>query len=814
MMIKKGGFLILLFVSAAGGFGQNYQLVGTVVDSATKEKLFYAAVGLLHAKDSTASVSTTSDEEGKFVLDNVPKGSYILKTSYIGYHPCTQPITVEGTEKKIHLAEIAVSPLGITLEGFTVTEKKPVYMADGEKTLYHVSQDPAVQTGTVSDALQNAPGVEVDIEGNITLRGVSSVEIWINDKPSRLNAENLKTYIQQMPANSIERIEVITHPSAKYSAKGTGGIINIVTSTGVKKNSFISFGINGSTMPYIAPYVSLGYQNRKLSVNLYLNGSFSIWKSDYTSSGYVYDDQGNLSSHQRDTVGSRSKNYSGGSYVNFSYQVDTNNEISFWGGAWPRYQQSENKNSHHRQEYLYHPDAYHYDVSAQSASSPTFAYFGLGYEHSFRQEGHKLSMHASGNLWGFGQNRAEERRIYDSSHAALNKHRKTITRQGDFHISPSVSYTVPYLKEKGEISAGVSGNYTSDRSLHHLDTSKEGTIYLRDSLRSYDALYDGYSLESYFTIQHKFGGFTVKAGLRAEYEYTRGRFFDATDRTAVGNWGLFPSLHLSYRTKSMHNFSLSYSRRVNFPSAESLVSHIFYDEESFRTGNPDLKPAFTHSAETGWMKFFDKFGSLSLNAYIRYTKGEENRISDVVYSDVFGRIVSFSQPFHSGVSCTAGGSANVTYRLKAFMNIRFDGGIRYGYSETVFRKNQQVITRNLTYNVSINFWAKLWKRLEIHASTRYSSRSKTVFAETEPGFSVNGGLRADFLKRKISVYLNVNDIFNTNKQINRNTNPYYVTHSTRKYTSRTVSGGITFRFGKMELESMSGGVPGGGQNTP
>jgi len=144
--------------------------------------------------------------------------------------------------------------------------------------------------------------------------------------------------------------------------------------------------------------------------------------------------------------------------------------------------------------------------------------------------------------------------------------------------------------------------------------------------------------------------------------------------------------------------------------------------------------------------------------------------------------------------------ANVMYKLKTFMNIRFNAGIYKSHSETVFRKNQKEITDDLVFNFRLNFWAKLWKFLEVNASGSYRSKTKTLFLEMLPVYSIDCGLRADFWSRKISVYLNVQDIFNWSRQINNFTNPYYIAYSSTKYNSRFISAGITFRFGKIELE--------------
>ena len=191
---------------------------------------------------------------------------------------------------------------------------------DGEKLIYNVSEDPSIQTGTTEDALQNAPGVEVDVEGNVTLRGVSSVEIWINDKPSKLTEENLKTYLQTLPANALARIETITNPSAKY-ATDAEAVINIVTSAHIKSNQFVSFGINGSNQPFVSPWISYMWAKEKLSINIFASGRYSYrdnesdsWSMRRTdnAAGDGYD----TTLYQTDTSASGSRGYSGNIFMN------------------------------------------------------------------------------------------------------------------------------------------------------------------------------------------------------------------------------------------------------------------------------------------------------------------------------------------------------------------------------------------------------------------------------------------------------------------------------------------------------------------
>jgi outer membrane receptor protein involved in Fe transport len=267
--------------------------------------------------------------------------------------------------------------------------------------------------------------------------------------------------------------------------------------------------------------------------------------------------------------------------------------------------------------------------------------------------------------------------------------------------------------------------------------------------------------------------------------------------------GLFPSLHLSYKTESMHNFNLSYTRRIGYPDVSQINPFIIYNEDNFETGNKNLVPTHTNSIEAGWTKYFTKFGSIGLSAYFKNNRNEINDLTDVIYNEYFGRIVSYETPVNSGKSHRYGADLNVMYKLKAFMNIRLNAGISRAHSETVFRDDDRETTNSLSYNFRLNFWAKLWKFLEVNASGYYNSKSKSLFFERGPSYGINCGLRADFWDKKISVFLNVQDIFNWGRYRNNTTNPYYISYSSTKYTSRYISAGITFRFGKIELENQA-----------
>ena len=794
-------FIIALLTFSSTAFAQN-KITGTIVEEANGKGIPFVNVGLFRQADSVFVSGAASDDKGKFEL-LAPNGDYRLTVSAIGFQTFEQELTVNG---KQDLGQLKLKEGSTKLSEVTITEKRPMFAVEGEKTMYNVAEDPSIQTGTLSDALQNAPGVEVDVEGNITLRGTSSVEVWINDKPSHMTAENLKTYIQTLPANSLDRVEVITNPSARYGSKADG-IINIVTNAKIQKNEFFSFGVNASTNPYVGPWASYVWSNEKLTVNAYVNGGYSVWKGRNSVDQSLFTDEGVLASHEIDSSKYNNPGYNAGGFFSLDYEIDTANSLNFWLGGWPNWSTQTNDAWMMREEFL--PDTLltniHENSSARSRSF--FANGGLYYQHKFDNKGHNLSVSVNGMGWGYRNAGAITREF--TSPVAYEK----VMRQdgGDRSIGGEgeIIYNRPY-SENGEISVGYTIGYDPETEILVTDTATNPDFigpynWENDVYRSYEARFSKLNNEAFITVQHKFGGFTIKPGVRFVSELVSGKYLSSFPNDTTNYdfhtpfFSVRPSLHLSYRTKSMHNFRLSYTMRIAAPEAAQLSKFPMYHEDDYSTGNPDLERIYTHSVEAGWTKYWDKFGSVGLSAYYRGKTNDVNTISLSEYHWLYNRVVQYSYPVNVGKSHSTGLEANVMYRPSGFFNLRFYANLYDSYIYTEYNGNPYE-SNKWSYSFRLNLWAKLWNKLEVTASGYYSSPTQSLFSERHARYGINAGLRADFFDRRLSVYVNANDIFNWNSWGNSNFSPNVQSTSNSKYNSRSVSVGLTFRFGKMELE--------------
>lgn len=797
--------------------GDTFTVAGILRDAKTGEFLPFVNVAVLDSIDNEFVKGGISNMDGLFEIADVPQGAFILRVSAIGYETYSMPFHVTNN------TDLGVLRLkeGVTsLNEVTVTAEKPLYAMDGEKLVYNVSEDPSIQTGTTEDALQNAPGVEVDVEGNVTLRGVSSVEIWINDKPSKLTEENLKTYLQTLPANAIARIETITNPSAKYATEAEA-VINIVTSAHIKSNQFVSFGVNGSSQPFVSPWISYMWKKERLSVNLFASGRYSkrensnqdfAWRRRDAATEGDYDTTYYSMVDQNDINLSKSANM----FMNVNYEIDSTSEISIDGGGFVNWGDNDMLRRQ-SQTYFYldslpmFSETFMDTTNSNTDSRNIFSHLGADYTKKFDEKGHNLRIGLNSR---FNNNYSEQwyNRMYDV-YTDLDEHRYLLSNMRSGGVSLDARYNRPY-SEDGEMSYGLRADVGYDNNEYHRYNDLDGTVM--DTLRTYHFIGDDASVNADVNWTHRWGGFTLSTGLglgtdRVNYLYDS--YMPFADDSTLYFLMFRPSLHLTYRTEDMHNLKLNYSMRMSHAREDQYSSFRRYGENNYFTGNPNgLKNAYTHSMEAGWQKFFDRFGNVGLEAYGRLSTNEVSSLTDAEYDDYLERIISYSMPYNMGTSWRYGTSLNMTYRPTGFFNVRLFANLyNYGYRMEYDRvdefgnvNHQMEGNDKWSWSVRVNAWAKVFDQYMLTLAAGYNSPTISLMSERKARYFLNIGARSDFFNRRLSVFVNVQDLFNWGGRYgsgSTNTNPYYITDSTRKMTnSRYISAGITFRFGKLELE--------------
>lgn len=787
--------VIAVFTLTGAVQAQQLTVKGTVRDAKTGEALPLVNVGLMRSTDTVFVRGNSSDFDGRFEIKDVKPGQYLMQASCVGYETVVKDIHVVKDIKDI----VIELKGGTLLEAVEITAEKPLYVMDGEKNMYNTKEDPSIQTGTASDALQNAPGVEVDAEGNITLRGVSSVEIWINDQPSHMNEEALKQYIKTLPANAIERIEVITNPSARYSTNG--GVINIVTNQTVTRNELLCVGVRANTMPSVSPWVSYVWANEKFDINVYVNASYSHHKSYADGTSSLLDDTGAVSrfqSHHDTTV---SNNFGGYTGVNLNWNITEKTRLSTWAGIYPYWGRS---HSTVDLDYYEYPSPQNLGYRYTHDNDDGFfwgGYMGAWLEHRFDTTGRKLSFSVNGNTSNNGGTSISSFAYHDQLRDTLRR------RDGSYNHNPHLNLSLDYvhpLKHNFELAAGATLGYAHSSIGQTMDTMGAAGSYDNIALRSFDAATDFQNVAAYATLQKRWGGFTAKLGMRFEEDFAQGYIEHPgiNDRVLIDTAfpGFVPSIHLSYQAKNFTSYSLSYTRR--FAHSEDFSKYYdfnIYDDYSYSTGNPNLRMSYTHNLEAAWSKYIMGFGMLNLSAYFRANTDEIGTMAYAGYAPAYfpaTQLVNYTRPENIGSSHTEGLEANVTYRPSGFFNVRLNASVfNYAYDYEGFSDNKW------SWSARLNVWAKLWNKLEVFANAHYSSPRLGLYSLSVANKGIDLGCSADFLDRQLSVYFNVNDIFGMAEWGSNTTAPQYQTTGSQQFDSRFVSLGLTWRIGKMELES-------------
>jgi hypothetical protein len=791
------------------------QIKGELKDKETKENILFANVGLLKTSDSTFVKGAISNEKGVFVIRGVKDGDYILRISYIGYKPFEKPITYKD---KLDLGTILLEKSVEILDGVEIVSQRPLYSMDGDKTVYSVEDDPSIQTGTTTDALQNAPGVQVDAEGNIKLQGVECVEIWLNDKPSKIKEDGLKTFLENLPANALQKIEVMTNPPAKYANTSGCGVINIVTNAKIKKNHFISFGSGINTLGNITPHLSYVWANEKLNIGFY--SSFNIRNNSYVNDSYatafIDNSEGGKDTLYHEVTHSEtdSKNFGGWLSLNVDYEIDSTSSFGFWSGLGPNYYDSKSISQRERSDYKEGEiiNTY-YREEGQNKTYGTWGYLSANYDKRFDDKGHRMNLSLDGNFdTGKGLDRAV--RVYSEQNPLFgNLNKEYESSSGSYRFSLDGRYSRPF-ENGGELGCGMGLSVDNDYNIKDVmafDSINE--VYsLVDSLRSHNKHSNNYEMTAYLDWRQKLGDFTFTLGLNTDVEYrdfiAKNTYF--ADDTTMFFFTLRPNIRLSYRTKSMHDISASYSFSSSTPSTNSLSTFRDYEEESYSVGNRNLENEYTHRVGLRWSKFFKQAGYVSASFSSSWSNNSISSVTDMVYDDYLDRYISFSMPYNLGSSSSQSLMLMGNLRLGAFANLNIYTTLSHNMYAMDYIDGNHYEQENTSLRGNVSLWSRFSEQFQIFIGTYASTPTKSIFSKSDYYYNLNFGTTANFFDKRLTLSLRVEDPFNWNKSENSNFAPYLHTYSTRKYDSRFISFSITLKFGKLELENHQAPAEGGG----
>lgn len=757
-------------------------LIGKVVDAVSKAPLEYATVSLFEAKDSTLVTGATTDKNGNFSL-SAKSGTYYAKLEYISFETkIIGDITIQDGKSKV---DLGILELGASAEDLTEVEiraEKSSTQIMLDKKVFNVGQDLVNQGGTASDILDNVPSVTVDIEGNVSLRGNENVRILVDGKPSGLVGIGNTDGLKQIPSNLIDRVEVITNPSARYEAEGTVGIINIILKKDKRKGlngSFdVSAGYNGlfitpientDKVPYsVGTAINLNY--RRKNFNFFINtgvnkrtspGGGTTHQEFYRADTFITD---LTRQHMRDGLGFNLR--LGSDYyftekdiLTFSFLYRPSNDDNYAELAYDDALLSEGR---------FYPIGV--TLRADSEAETEANYQGaLTYRKTFEQKGRKFTadfrFQDNGGIENSLINQYFDAEGVPSIGSTPQLAQRSINDEGEQSYQLQLDYVHPF-KKNGKFEVGYRGSLRTvenDFSVTE-DTSGNGDFYLIESV-SDNFIYDENIQAVYTSIGDKIDKFSYQVGLRYEYAniQTTSVKLDSVN-TRTYNSPFFPSVFLSYDLPNKNAVQLSYSRRVRRPRFRELNPFFsFTDARNRYGGNPNLNPEFTHALELSHIKYFDK-GTITSAVYYRNTNQTVQRLRRVEMQD--GDTVTIMQPINLDRSYDYG--LELTFNAEPTKWLRLNGS--FNFFRSILPETASPFDPNMILsNDALGWFTNLVARFEIDKTTNaqlrfnYRGPRRTIQGNSQAVYYFDLAASKDVLKGKGTFTLSLNDMFNTRR---------------------------------------------------
>lgn len=778
---------IILFGQARGPQGL---IVGKVVDQSTQQELEYATVSVFSMADSSLVSGDVTDKRGQFTAREIAFGTYFVKINFMGYEPNFVEEVILTMEKSlVDLGKIELAMAAENLEEVTVTGRADYVVNKIDRKAYNISKLAVVSGGTADEVLQLIPSVEVDIDGNISLRGSENVTVLIDGKPSGISGENLASYLESLPANTLETIEVITNPSAKYDPDGMVGILNIVTKKkklqGMHGSVSVSTGVPGR-------HNLSGMFNAKTGRwNFMINGGVN-YRAGF-SRGNTYRENyfdGDTSVLSQVTDGDR---FGPGGMLRLAadYQLSDKSTLSAGG--------SYNLRSFNMTEQITTDNHYvgedPFDLYIRDAEREmqfNMFRYNLAFRHQFNPDGHELVIDANQSVMTHDFSGAFSETPLSLGMEPMDLisfQQNNRTQSKGTTTTIQADYVLP-LKKNNAFEAGYKSIFRSDQSdffSESLDTLEQ--IWLDDVHLINDFIADEQIHSVYGIYKQNIKKFGFQVGLRLEQAVLDAELVTTEETFHNDYLSLFPTVHLNYMLPGTQQLKASYSRRLNRPHHRVLNPFADYtDPYNIRKGNPFILPEYIDSYEVEYEKLWDKF-SINTSLYFKQINGMITRIKTVEGDVSTTTFDNLGTGRNYGVELVIGGDVTKWWNFTWSSN---------GYRTELIGegRNSELNAEGYAYSTKVlsNFY--LPKSFNVQLSFNYRSPRIVTQGEISEVYSIDLALSKKVMKEKGTITLRVRDIFNTREYSFITEGENFYQDSYRKRQSQSIQAGFSYRFGR------------------
>ena len=755
---------------------------GIVTDSISGQKIEYAGVAIYKTEDSKLISGIITDSKGRFEIKQIPDGKYYLLVQFMGFTTKRiDNIEINKDRKNIQLGNIILIPSSKLLNEVNITSEKRQIEYKLDKKIINANSQLASSSGTAVDLLKNAPSVSVDNEDNVTIRGNSGFQVFINGKPSALKGSDA---LKQIPAASIDNIEIITNPSASQDAEGTAGIINIIT----KKNSFNGSGalvnISGGTDRYNTD-INLSHQQKNWNYTfgakyMYYNVPVDITdKRTHQMKDSVFYINNAMNQYHKTKI----------SGLNFGIDYDLNKFNSFSialnAGTWRHFHDFISKyNSHSsvNSYYSYSIGENDYEIGNQYFSANLF------YKHIFAKN-HEISTNLFYSLIDGDRNLNAEYNLSNSSYIALQTEK--MNRNNENNLSKDIRFKIDYIRPfmaNMSLESGIQIQLKPyDAEMKFDNYNLNSNLWIPDTNYTHNILFDVNLYAAYLSLSGNLKKLEYKIGLRSEY-YDRDFSFKNTSVSYPYNQiDMFPTLHISYKKSEKNQYQLSISRRVNRPSAWFMYPIPDYSDNYFvAVGNPDLKPEFINAFEFNYIHNFKK-ALLSIETFHRRSEGSFNqRLTSNGKGVVQQKMENHGNEYFTGIE------SSLNADIYKWFSINLSTSMYYALIKTNLDNTNKTIETNV-FNIRLNSTFIPAKNMKLQLAMYYDAPFEYVQSQISERFNTNISVKKDFPKQKLSLTFTArNPIWGTTNYIDINEANYFSVLKTEMQASYSFT--LTYRL--------------------
>jgi outer membrane receptor protein involved in Fe transport len=782
-------FSFLLCVSSIASFGQNAATIkGKLVDSVSSTPLAFATVQIFDKDQKKLVNGNLVNERGEFAID-LPFGTYYAVIEFTGYPSfTTKQFVLSSQNPKLDLGILRLASKTTVLQGVVVQAEKSYMQFSLDKKIFNVGKDLANAGGSASDILTNIPSVSVDPEGTVKLRGSDNVRILIDGKPSGLVSIKGGGGLQQLPASLIERVEIITNPSARYEAEGNAGIINIV----LKKDK--QQGFNGSVEIITGYPTNLGaaanFNYRHKKINFFIN--YGIAYRNQPGVGRLYqevygpDTTFILQQNNKSTLKGLNNNIRGGLDYYFTEKSILTASYLFRRSDATRTMDIRYEDYFNTLSKLNNIITRRQDEKEQEPNSE----YSLNYKRTFGAKDHELTAAAK-----YIDNWESSNQLFTQYYFAPNgvqDNSKSMLQQSlNDEFEKQWLFQLDYVKpigSDGKFETGVRSSFRDMINDYVVNEKNASGQFVPLPNLDNVFVYDENIHAAYGILGNKTKKVSYQAGLRAEWTDVK----TTLEKTKLVNprnyFNLFPSAHFTFDLPKENALQVSYSRRVRRPFYNDLSPFMTYsDSRNFFSGNPDLDPEFSNVGEIGHIKYFDK-GSISSGLYYRSTKGKIDRIRRV---DNEGN--STTRPENLLSEKAWGAEFTGAWTLANWW--KFDMNLNLFHAD-IDGSNILASYKASTYSWFARQTSRftLPHNIEVQLRGNYEAPQKTAQGKRRSLYYADFSASKDIFKGKGTANINVLDVFNTRKARGISRGDNFYTESNSQFRRRQINFTLSYRI--------------------